>query len=144
MVRILPSAKLRASLVDYSFAPYAVELSGIENDFVSVGCRIQQTGRFGEVRPYLGVLLASAGYRLKDQPEPPYVVAFHESGAASVAHVNYSGEEKIVNVKARLPEKLPRLRLAAGLGPTSSSRRTRPATGGPRSHRPSCFTETSR
>ena len=117
VVRILPSPQLRALLIDYSCAPYSVELSGIDNDFISVGCQIQRTGPFGQESPYLEVLLTSAAYRMKDQSGQPYMVAFHESGAANISLVNYRGEEKVVKISARVPEKLPRLRLAAGLGP---------------------------
>ncbi len=117
VVRILPSPKLRALLIDYSCAPYSVELSGIDKDFISVGCKVQRTGLFGEEKPYLEVLLSSAAYRMKDQSGPPYLVAFHESGAANISLVNYRGEEKVLKISARVPAKLPRLRLAGGLGP---------------------------
>ncbi len=117
VVRIIPSRQLRALLIDYSCAPYQVELSGIDNDFISVGCQVQRTGPFGEEKPYLEVLMTSAAYRMKDQSGPPYIIAFHATGAASISLVNYRGEEKVVKVSARVPKNLPRLRLAGGLGP---------------------------
>jgi hypothetical protein len=117
VMRILPTKELRSHLIDYSCAPYSVELQGIKDDFLSVGCKIQRTGRFGDEKPYLEVLLTSASYRLKDQSEPPYLVVFHESGQSKISLVNHEGKEEVITIKASLPQKLPRLRLAAGFGP---------------------------
>lgn len=117
IVRILPRSTQRSSLIDYTCAPYFVEIEGIKNDFLSVGCKIQRTGKFGEEKPYLEVLFTSASYRLKDQTEPPYLVVFHETGESKISLVDYLGNEEIITIRAKLPKKLSRLRLAAGFGP---------------------------
>lgn len=116
-VRVSPTKGARTHLIDYSCAPYSVKLEGIKDDFLSVGCKMQRTGKFGEEKPYLEVLLTSASYRLKDQSEPPYLVVFHETGEAKVILSNHEGKEEIVKVSAELPKRMPRLRLAAGFGP---------------------------
>ncbi len=116
-VRVIPRASSNSQLVDYSCAPYAVVIQGLRDDFVSAGCKAQRTGKFGDEHPYLEVFITSASYRLKDQSDPPYLVAFHESGEAKVKLQNYEGKEEVLTVRAKLPSKLPRLRLAAGLGP---------------------------
>jgi hypothetical protein len=116
-VRILPQSSQRSNLIDYTCAPYFVEIEGIKNDYLSVGCKIQRTGKFGDEKPYLEVLLTSASYRLKDQSEPPYLIVFHETGESKISLVDYLGNEEVITIKAKLPKKLPRLRLAAGFGP---------------------------
>lgn len=118
-LRIIPkkdTSKVK-HLIDYSCAPYDVEVEGAEDDFLSVGCKIQRTGSFGEEKPYLEVYITSALYRLKDNSPPPYVVPFYKNGSGSIAVINHLQKEGRITVKARVPEKLPRLRFAAGLGP---------------------------
>lgn len=117
VIRVLPSSRLRSELIDYSCAPYSLTVEGIEDDFLSVGCKIQRTGKFGAEKPYLEVLLTSASYRLKDDSEPPYLIVFHETGESKITLVNPEGKEQLITIKAKIPEKLPRLRLAGGFGP---------------------------
>lgn len=116
-LRILPRARANSKLVDYSCAPYSVEIDGAINDFVSLGCKVQRTGKFGDEKPYLEVFLTSASYRLKDQSDPPYLIAFHQSGESKIILQNFEGKEEVITIKAKLPEQLSRLHLAAGLGP---------------------------
>lgn len=116
-IRILPQSSQRSNLIDYTCAPYFVEIEGIKNDYLSVGCKIQRTGKFGDEKPYLEVLLTSASYRLKDQSEPPYLIVFHETGESKISLVDYLGNEEVITIRAKLPKKLPRLKLAAGFGP---------------------------
>ena len=118
-LRVLPTSRASeaSELIDYSCAPYEVMISGVEDDLVSVGCKIQRTGRFGEEKPYLEVLFTSASYRLKDDSAPPYIVVFNESGKASARLINHDGKEETLTIKAKVPKHLPRLRLAMGFGP---------------------------
>jgi hypothetical protein len=116
-LRISPHSNEGSQLVDFSCAPYGVQIKGIKNDFVSVGCRIQRTGDFGDEKPYLEVLLTSASFRLKDNSPPPYLIIFHKSGEAKINLRDDEGLEEVVTVTAKVPNKLPRLKLAAGFGP---------------------------
>jgi hypothetical protein len=116
-LRIEPAPQKQSHLIDYSCAPYSLEVTGLSDDFLSMGCKIQRTGKFGQERPYLEVMFTSASYRLKDLSEPPYLIAFHKTGEARLSMVNHEGRVENLTIKAKLPEKLPRLKLAAGLGP---------------------------
>lgn len=118
-IRVLPTSESSpiSQLIDYSCAPYYLEITGLVDDFVSVGCKIQRTGRFGDEKPYLEVLITSASYRLKDQSAPPYNITFHETGTAKMTLVSYDGREETLSISAKVPERLPRLRLAWGAGP---------------------------
>jgi hypothetical protein len=120
-LRLIPGTQKSSNkhLIDYSCAKYSIELKGLEEDYVSVGCRLQRTGKFGNERPHLEVYLTSASFRLKDQAEPPYVINFHQSGQAQLNLTNYKNEEGRITVSAKLPEHLPRLKLAGGFGPYS-------------------------
>jgi hypothetical protein len=119
VVRVLPRVEKLASphLIDYSCARYNISIEGLKDDFISLGCQVQRTGRFGDERPYLEVYLTSASHRLRDQSDPPYVILFHESGEARVNLVSPEGTEESITIKANLPPRLHRLRLAAGFGP---------------------------
>ena len=116
-LRIEPAPQKHSHLIDYSCAPYSIEVMGLKDDFLSIGCKIQRTGKFGQEKPYLEVLVTSASYRLKDLSEPPYLVAFHKTGEARLSMVNHEGRVEDITIMAKLPEKLPRLKLAAGFGP---------------------------
>jgi hypothetical protein len=116
-LRISPDNKEGFQLVDFSCAPYFVKISGIKNDSLSVGCRMQRTGEFGAEKPYLEVLLTSASFRLRNQSPPPYIVIFHKSGEASISLIDDEGNEEVLTVAATVPKKLSRFKLAVGLGP---------------------------
>jgi hypothetical protein len=118
-LRVKPDIKELSSphLIDYSCSKFNLRIEGLENDFLSIGCQLQRTGRFGEEKPYLEVFLTSATHRLKDQSETPYTIIFHESGEARVELVDPEGNEESIILRADLPPRLHRLRLAAGLGP---------------------------
>jgi hypothetical protein len=116
-LRIEPAPQKHSHLIDYSCAPYSLKVTGLQDDFLSMGCKIQRTGKFGKEKPYLEVLLTSASYRLRDQSEPPYLIAFHRTGEAKLSMINHDGRVEDITIQAKLPEKLPRLKLAAGFGP---------------------------
>lgn len=119
ILRVLPKrGELRTSrLIDYSCAPFDVEVSGLEEDLVSVGCRMQRTGVFGEEKPFLEVYFTSAGYRLLDDSAPPYLVNFDQSGLATTTLHNHEGIISELKIKAHLEPRTHRLKLAAGVGP---------------------------
>lgn len=112
-----PESSPTHELVDYSCAPYGIKISGVENDFISLGCKIQRTGKFGQEKPYLEVLFTLASYRLKDQSIPPYTITFYESGTAKIKLVRDDGKETNMAISAEVPEHLPRLKIAGGFGP---------------------------
>ena len=116
-IRIFPSETKVSKLIDYSCAPYSLYITGLESDYLSVGCKIQRTGKFGKEEPYLEVIFTSASYRLKDDSDPPYIVAFSKTGEARIKLENIEGKEEEIRISAKLPERLPRLKLAIGLGP---------------------------
>ena len=116
-VRIFPKSSKESQLVDYSCSPYSLKIEGLKSDYLSVGCKIQRTGNFGSEGPYLEVMFTSASYRLKDDSDPPYMVAFDKSGEAKIILQNFEGKEEEITITANLPKKLPRIRLAIGLGP---------------------------
>lgn len=118
-IRIIPESKERSHLIDYSCAPYSIKITGAKKDYLSLGCKVQRTGKFGEEKVYLEILLTSASYRLKDDSEPPYLVLFHESGEAKISMINNEGHEEIITIAATLPKKIPRFKIAGGFGPYS-------------------------
>jgi hypothetical protein len=121
-VRVAPKSqevKSKRQLIDYSCAPYHLDLKGLESDYVSVGCKIQRTGKFGEESPYLEVIFTTASHRLRDESDPPYRVVFNQSGEAISSMITDEGREENFTIAAKLPAHLPRLKIAMGLGPYS-------------------------
>ncbi|MBY0517301.1 MAG: hypothetical protein K2P81_10350 [Bacteriovoracaceae bacterium] len=121
-IRVTPRTQMGESkrqLIDYSCAPYHLELKGLESDYVSVGCKIQRTGKFGDETPYLEVIFTTASHRLKNKSDPPYRIIFNQSGEAVSSMINDEAREESFSISATTPTHLPRLKLAMGVGPYS-------------------------
>jgi hypothetical protein len=111
------NAQASTTLIDYSCAPWHLELSGLENDYVSVGCKMHRSGKIGSEVPQLEIYWTSSSYRLLDLSSPPYVALVTTSEPISFTVTNHQQELKIVTITTKLPHRMPRLRLGFGLGP---------------------------
>ncbi|MBI2605756.1 MAG: hypothetical protein HYW49_06715 [Deltaproteobacteria bacterium] len=107
----------RRIVVDYSCAPYLVELSGIGDEFATATCRLWRMGEVGEEIPMLEVYWFVAGARLPDGTRPPFIASFRATGRSRMTLLDREGRPRAVEISASLPPRLPRLRFAGGLGP---------------------------
>lgn len=104
-------------LIDYSCSPYDVSIEGIDTEYISVGCRMSRLGSFGNEKPRLEVTLSSTNLRTYNNAKPPYTVFFHDNSPLEMVMKGSGDKSKILTLKAKLPERLHRLKLAYGFGP---------------------------
>jgi hypothetical protein len=107
----------KTKLIDYSCDPYNLKFEGLDNQYMSVGCRLESVGKWNKKRPRLTVTWSTTDYKIDAKIPPPYKVVFHEKGSAKVKLINDTGNVKVVTITAHLPKKLHRLKTAIGFGP---------------------------
>lgn len=109
--------KRNPALIDYSCSRNGISITGMENEFISLGCRTNRVGRFGRERPMLEVLWTSANYRLLDNSKAPYLAVFMSNNPVKLKVINHNNEIKEIVLTARIPKRLHRLNIAYGFGP---------------------------
>lgn len=109
--------KRRTHLVDYSCSRNNIKIKGMDNEYISLGCRTQRIGKFGKEKPMTEILWSSANYKLLDNSEAPYLSVFMDSKPVKVKVKNQFNEIKEIEISARIPKRLHRLNIAYGLGP---------------------------
>jgi hypothetical protein len=118
-------------LMDFSCSGYGLQVSGLEGHFVTVGCELERKFFEGKIIPELKVFWSSNEYRMLDKSLGPYQIIFTEGREAKFLVSNSAGEVKEVLFQVNFPERLHRLKFAAGLGPylyqTSRSNSTGPS-----------------
>ncbi|PIQ58602.1 MAG: hypothetical protein COW00_15015 [Bdellovibrio sp. CG12_big_fil_rev_8_21_14_0_65_39_13] len=107
----------KSKLIDYSYAPYQLQFEGLDNDYMSVGCRMERLGKWGHERPRLMITWSTTNYTLKDGTRPPFRVSMQENIPVLLTLVDPNGREQKVKIKAQLPKRLHRLKTALGFGP---------------------------
>lgn len=112
-----PERKTETKLIDYSCSNYNVQIQGVDDEYISVGCRMDRLGRIGKERPRLEVSWSATNFHLLDQSPPPYVSIFTRNDPAKVMVEDEEGNKKEITITADIPERLHRLKTAFGLGP---------------------------
>jgi hypothetical protein len=109
--------KRKKKLIDYSCSRYQLEFKGLEDDYMSIGCRLERIGKWKTGRPRLVVTWATTNWRLLDNTSPPYKVILKNHRPAVITLQNLKGKKRTITIKAKLPKRLHRLKTALGLGP---------------------------
>jgi hypothetical protein len=109
--------KQKNILMDYSCSGYNLKVYGFEGHFLTVGCELIRETQNGDVIPSLRVYWNSNEYRTLDNSQGPYQITFTQGREARVRVINAAGEKKEVIFKVNFPNRLHRMRLAAGIGP---------------------------
>ena len=110
-------AKGKKQVLDYSCASSDLQITGIENDYLSAGCFMSRHGGFGKEKGALEVRWAAPNFRLLDDSDPPYVLTLQPNMVSRFTVKDRKGQERVMEIKANVPEHLPRLKTALGLGP---------------------------
>lgn len=113
----LKAKKGEVHLIDYSCSRYNVEIEGLDDEYLSVGCLMDRTGKFGKERPRLTVSWTTTNYSLVTGSPPPYITIFKNSIPAEFQLVDREGNIKNVSIKVKIPRRLKRLKTALGVGP---------------------------
>ncbi len=106
-----------SQLIDYSCAQWGIEITGLDDDYLSVGCQFTRSGKFGSEVPHLEILWSAASYRLADNSPSPYYASITNSQPVEFEVVNSKNEKRKVSIKSKLPTRVKRLRVGFGLGP---------------------------
>jgi len=106
-----------SKLIDYSCAPYDLEFTGLEDQYMSVGCRLEQIGPSHQKKPRLIVTWSASNALLADGTLPPYRTILRGGNVAPIEVINNLGQKLNVTIKASLPKRIHRLKTAIGFGP---------------------------
>lgn len=104
-------------LIDYSCVPYQLNIEGIDDEYLSVGCKMEAIGKMFSQRPRLEVTISSTNLISENGERPPYTIYLQDNSPVIFKLKNDQGDLKTISVKAKIPERLTRLKLAAGIGP---------------------------
>lgn len=104
-------------LIDYSCAPYNLEIKGLENHFASIGCNLLRHGDFGSEYGVLEIYWASSDLTLLDGSTPPFTGIVREENPLKIQVQNTNGIKSQVEIKANVPKRLNRIKTALGFGP---------------------------
>jgi hypothetical protein len=109
----------RSHLIDYSCSKFQLQIAGLENEFLTMGCKEIIVGKFGAEKPMLQVFFALADYKILDRSAPPYIVTLNSNSTSTISVINADEEVKEFKIKATLPPRFKRLKFAFGIGPYS-------------------------
>jgi len=113
----ISKVKKDVRLIDYSCARYNVEVTGLENEYFSLGCQLSKTGQFGNEKPRLQVTWAATNFTLLDGQAPPYTSFLSDNSPVNLTVIDKEGAKRQIKITAKLPKRLKRLKTAVGLGP---------------------------
>ncbi len=106
-------------LIDYSCSPYSLRVTGLDAHFLSAGCLLERSGRFGREQCHLKVLLATPNLGLGSQVSTPLTLHLDHGQSSQFQLQSLDDQTQTVSVQAQVPAHVPRLRLATGFGPHS-------------------------
>ncbi|MCK5884773.1 MAG: hypothetical protein KAG61_13875 [Bacteriovoracaceae bacterium] len=112
-----PSDKTKTNLIDYSCSRYGVELEGVDNEYISVGCHLERLGSVGSETPRLEITWSATNLRLLNDASEPYITVLSQGNKASVDVIDRTGKIKTIDFKANIPKRLKRFKVGLGIGP---------------------------
>lgn len=116
-LKLKPNKKPKI-LIDYTCSRNNITVEGLKDEHFTIGCRTRRIGKFGKEKPMLEVSWLSPELRIKSSEYLPYNAAFISDRPVQAEVQNiYTGETKIITIKASIPKRLHRLFTAYGFGP---------------------------
>jgi hypothetical protein len=104
-------------LIDYSCSPYELKIDGVDNEYLSVGCKMNRLGHWGSESPGLEITMSFTNLRTQNGASPPYTLFLQDNSPVELKMKGANGEIKTLHVEALVPEKLYRLKTSLGFGP---------------------------
>lgn len=121
----------KGHLIDYSCAPFNLDIQGIDDEYFSAGCNLTRKGSVGSETGILEVQWTMPNYRLLDSSTPPYMANIRKNFPVLTKIQNrHTGEIKEIILIARVPERLHRLNTALGFGPYEFETQTSTSSSG--------------
>ncbi len=103
--------------IDHTCSAYRIRVSGLDDAYLSMSCRMIPVGRIGSEEALLEVRWAAAGVTLPDGSAPPLTADLRDGRPARTTMIGPDGKSRVVELSANLPRRLHRMRLAWGAGP---------------------------
>lgn len=107
----------KTQLIDYSCSRNGITIEGLDDQYLSLGCRMEKRGRFPKEMPRLIVTWATTNYKLKDGTASPFISVFNQTGKTQTVLIDRKGKEHVVAIGATLPRRINRMHTALGFGP---------------------------
>ncbi len=105
-------------LIDYTCSRNDIKIDGLENEYLSIGCRTKRIGKFGSEKPLLEIIWLSPDLRIKNSDSIPYHAAIlNEHPVKANVVSTATGKSKLISIQASIPKRLHRLFTAYGFGP---------------------------
>lgn len=104
-------------LRDYSCSRYGVTITGLEEEFVTVGCNFTGVGGLHFNKPHLQVGFNASNIKLPDGSRGPVFAQINQSGTVETQVIDGKGKQRVVKINARVPKGAPKLGMAWGAGP---------------------------
>ncbi|MBC7537539.1 MAG: hypothetical protein H7281_01860 [Bacteriovorax sp.] len=104
-------------LIDYSCAPYNLKIEGIDSEYLSIGCKMNRFGKFGNEFPRLEITLSSTNLRTINDAKPPYTIFLEDNSPVELKMKGVDQKIKTFHLEASIPKRLNRLKTAVGFGP---------------------------
>jgi hypothetical protein len=119
-LRLASKISLRNSqghLKDYSCAPFNLNIDGLDDQYVSVGCTKEKYGKVGSERQRLIITWATTNYFITDELSSPFTTILSDNEPIIVTLRNHKGEKRNIKLQAKMKQRAHRLKTAFGLGP---------------------------
>jgi len=111
----LPSKK--GHLIDYSCSNYDVSIEGLDDQYLSVGCRMERIGRIGKERSRLVLTWSTTNFKLPNHQRSPFTSILMNDQPINIKLNSGKKENRVVKISAKFKKRFHRMKLALGLGP---------------------------
>ena len=110
-------SKKEGHLIDYSCSAYGVEIEGLDDQYVSVGCLNETFGKMGKEYNRLSLTWSTTNYYLENGARSPFVSIIMNKSPIVMSMINDEGDKRKVVIKTKYHKRYHRLKTAFGLGP---------------------------
>lgn len=110
-------ANRRGHLIDYSCSRYGIEVEGLDDQYLSLGCRMDRVGPIGKERSRLVLTWSTTNFSLESLQRSPFTSILMSGESMSIDMIDSQGERRKVKISAKFKKRFHRLKMALGLGP---------------------------
>lgn len=104
-------------LIDYSCSPYSLKIEGIDDEYISVGCKMHRLGKWYAQTPRLEITMSSTNLKTLSGNNPPYFFYLDDSSPLEINLINHEKKVKYLHIEAKVPPRINRLHTSLGFGP---------------------------
>ncbi len=109
----------KGHLIDYSCARYGIKVEGLDDQYVSVGCRMETIGKIGKEYQRMTMTWSTPDFHLENGLRGPFTSVLMNSIPLKFNMINDKGDRRKVTIKANVKNRFHRLKTAFGFGPYS-------------------------